>query len=678
MKIFQFTFLLLFLGSVALPQHIPYEVKQQQIYVTMKDGVKLWACMIYPVAKKKEEKFPGLLVMDPYAEDCRLNRYDEGFLAAHGYVVCTFHVRGSGKSEGKLFDREYSEPEIQDAITLIDWLSKQSWSSGAVGMYGGSWSAFNALQTAMRKPKALKAIISYVGTEDLYNEDVHYADGIFRFDDYLILADMFSYTPPPLDPFDETILQNRFDQPPLSLTYLKQQRDGDFWRKKIRLNNNPDTLKVPTFMIGGWYDGYRTAILRALQYIKAPAKAIIGPWDHSTESPAPSAELTKFELRWWDYWLKKKPTGIMDDPDLTVYIRRPYLPQPAPTAIPGQWQSFARWPPQGYSDRIFYLQSNRSLSQQSGIKDSARLRYIPSSGNQAGIWWGNVMPDQRAADAFSLVFESDAVKEEMAILGQPVAKLLASATAPHANWYVKLSDVAPDGSVTLITGAGLNGTHRNSAENPEWLEPGKQYSLTIPLHFTSWIFEPGHKIRVSVTNALWPMFWPTPHSMNTTLLLGESTGSQITLPVIPLASQDEADKAADWMGSRNILSKDVPMQIVRDSIAIHGWPGAAIILRNELEGRSTVSYKIEYKTEKLITKITVTYTLQDEHPAEASMKATIEMALTADGHLTEWKGITEINSDLTDFHYHHDRKLYREGALVRQKEWKENVKRDFQ
>ena len=328
----------------ALSQKTPYEIKQQQIYVPMKDGVKLWACMISPVSKNKKEKFPGLLVMDPYAEDCRLNRYDEGFLASNGYVVCTFHVRGSGKSEGKLFDREYSEQEIQDAITIIDWLSKQSWSSGSVGMYGGSWSAFNALQTAMRKPKALKAIISYVGTEDLYNEDVHYADGVFRFDDYLILADMFSYTPPPLNPLDETILQNRFDQPPLSLTYLKQQRDGDFWRKSIRLNINPDTLKIPTFMIGGWYDGYRTAILRALQNSKAPAKAIVGPWDHSTEFPAPSAELTKFELRWWDYWLKKKQTGIMNDPDLTVYMSVQPLPlQPYPAETPSEaHDTFAR------------------------------------------------------------------------------------------------------------------------------------------------------------------------------------------------------------------------------------------------------------------------------------------------------------------------------------------------
>jgi uncharacterized protein len=676
-----FTFILAFfwclMHSNAQQKSTLYEIKQDQVYVPMKDSVRLWACMTRPVSKKKKEKFPALLVMDPYAEDCKLTRYNEAFLSGNGYVVCTFHVRGSGKSEGKLFDREYSEQEIQDAVAIIDWLSKQSWSNGAVGMYGGSWSAFNAIETAMRKPRALKAIISYVGTEDLYNEDVHYADGVFRFDDYIILADMFCYTPPPLNSLDEMILQNRFDQPPLSLTYLKHQSDGEFWRKDIRLNIHPDTLKVPTLMVGGWYDGYRTAILRALQNIKAPIKAIVGPWDHSTESPEPSADLKKFELRWWDYWLKKKPTGIMNDPDLTVYMRKTYQPVPAVTEIPGQWQSFTHWPPADLKEQVLYFNSDRLLSTQPASKDSAVLKYIPTSGNQAGIWWGNVMPDQRAADAFSLVFESEPVKEQTAILGQPIAKLLASATAPHANWYVKLSDVAPDGTVSLITGAGLNGTHRNSAVKPEWLERGKEYPLTIPLHFTSWVFEPGHRIRVSVTNALWPMFWPTPYPMNTTLLFGEEKGSFISLPVVKLSSPEEAEKIANYMGSRNILSAKI-IESTKESNLLHSWPGAANIYRDELNRKTTVNYKIDYEDGELVTHIFVEYAVKDDGPANASVKATIEMKRTDNGHVTEWKGATTIISDLTYFHYSHERELIHDGERIRQREWKEDVKRDFQ
>jgi len=667
------------LSLFATAQTGPYAIKQEHVYVTMKDGVKLWACKTFPVAKKKKEKFPGILAMDPYYEDCRQDRYSEAFLASSGYYVFTFHVRGTGKSEGILFDREYSEQEIADAVTIIDWMSKQSWCNGNAGMFGGSWSAFNSLQTAMRKPKALKAIISYVGTEDLYNEDVHYADGIMRFDDYLMLADMFCYTPPPLDALNEKILQDRFDQPPLSLSYLKQQRDGDFWRKKIRLNITPDTLKVPVLMIGGWYDGYRTAILRALQNLKVPAKAIVGPWDHSSSSPEPSADLKKAELRWWDYWLKKKQTGVIDDPDLTVYMQRSYLPQPVSKEIPGQWQTIAHWPPPEYKDELFYLNSDKSLSQQITVaNDSLILRYIPSSGSSAGIWWGNVVPDQRSADAFSLVFESAPLKNEMAILGQPVTTLLASATAPHANWYVKLSDVAPDGTTALITGAGLNGTHRNSAERPEYLEPGKSYSLKVPLHFTAWVFQPGHKIRVSVTNALFPMFWPTPYNMNTTLFTGTGNGSQITLPVIPLTSMTASEKIAINIGSRNIPSVNNTTTFERDTSSMHYWPGPAFIERDELKGTTTVSYKVHYKEDELVTNEEVIFSVQDEHPADASMKATIEMILIKDSDTTVWRGSTEIKSDVNNFNYRHERKLYRNEKLIREKEWKEAVKRDFQ
>src|SRR5689334_17664752 len=124
--------LLIFIVSslFAASQMGPYEIKQERVYVNMKDGVKLWACKTFPVTKNKKDKFPGLLAMDPYYEDCRQDRYSEAFLASNGYYVFTFHVRGTGKSEGILFDREYSGQEISDAVTIIDWMSKQSWCNG--------------------------------------------------------------------------------------------------------------------------------------------------------------------------------------------------------------------------------------------------------------------------------------------------------------------------------------------------------------------------------------------------------------------------------------------------------------------------------------------------------------------------------------------------------------------
>ena len=112
--------------------------------------------------------------------------------------------------------------------------------------------------------------------------------------------------------------------------------------------------------------------------------------------------------------------------------------------------------------------------------------------------------------------------------------LRASATAPLADWFARLSDVAPDGTVTQITGAGINGAQRESMTEPRDLEPGKVYPLDIEMHLTSWVFPKGHRIRVAISNALWPMVLPTPYAMTTSLELGGNDGSRLVLPVVPV------------------------------------------------------------------------------------------------------------------------------------------------
>jgi uncharacterized protein len=123
----------------------------------------------------------------------------------------------------------------------------------------------------------------------------------------------------------------------------------------------------------------------------------------------------------------------------------------------------------------------------------------------------------------------------MAILGRPRALLQASATAPLADWFARLSDVAPDGTVTQITDAGLNGAQRESMSDPRPLEPGQIYPLNIEMHLGPWVFPKGHRIRLSISNALWPMVLSTPYAMTTSLALGGNNGSRLVLPQVPVA-----------------------------------------------------------------------------------------------------------------------------------------------
>ncbi len=156
-----------------------------------------------------------------------------------------------------------------------------------------------------------------------------------------------------------------------------------------------------------------------------------------------------------------------------------------------------------------------------------QLRNVPSTGVEAGFWWGELLTDQRPVDAYSLIYDSPALTEDFAILGRPQVTLHVAADAPLADWFVRLSDVAPDGSVTMVTGAGINGAQRDSMANPKDLTPGALFPLSLELHLASWVFPKGHRIRIAVSNALWPMNWPTPYPLTTSLAFGRNTPSVV-------------------------------------------------------------------------------------------------------------------------------------------------------
>jgi hypothetical protein len=186
------------------------------------------------------------------------------------------------------------------------------------------------------------------------------------------------------------------------------------------------------------------------------------------------------------------------------------------------------------SHNVWYLAPNHQLATAPTAAATDHLLYVPSAGTEAGFWWGELLPDQRGVDAYSLVYDSPPLTTPVSMLGFAHARLQATADAPLADWMVRLEDVSPDGQVTAITGAGLAGAQRHSMEHPEPLEPGKEYTLDFDLHLTTWVWEPGHRIRVAISNAQWPMIWPTPYAMTTALRLGGQDGSALILPLVPL------------------------------------------------------------------------------------------------------------------------------------------------
>jgi hypothetical protein len=166
--------------------------------------------------------------------------------------------------------------------------------------------------------------------------------------------------------------------------------------------------------------------------------------------------------------------------------------------------------------------------------------YHPAVGLAGGLWSGGVpfgLPtDQRPDEAYSLVYTSAPLEQELAILGWPRAILHISSTAEVMAFNASLCDVAPGGTSALVAKGILNATRRESLTDPAPLLPGQVYELEIEIDCTGWVFEPGHCIRLDIASADFPNVWPTPLNGANRVYCGGERRSRLILPVVPAPS----------------------------------------------------------------------------------------------------------------------------------------------
>ena len=644
--------------------------------IPMPDGVQLAATLYMPADLKPGARVPALLEYLPYRKDDDDAVSDYGhhaYFARHGYVGARVDIRGFGNSGGVQPPREYSAQEQQDGERVIAWLARQPWSNGKVGMLGISWGGFNSIQMAMRRPPALKAILAVAATEALFTEDVHYMDGIMHVDEFEVSMDLDQgRSGAPNFPLDEDTLAKRMDSTPWSLDYFRHQRNGAFWRAPIR---RLEDIHVPCFLIGGLQDGYRNSIVRMLERVPAPVHAWVGPWNHDFPNGSiygPRVEWRDQAVRWFDHWLKGIDNGVEHDPKVVFYQQQGHSPGAEPQDVPGEWRADS-WPPAGLKSVSWFLAPNHQLTQAPAAAATDHLRYVPSAGVEAGFWWGELLSDQRPVDAYSLTYDSPPLDEDVAMLGRAHVRLYASADAPLADWFVRLEDVAEDGRVTAITGAGLNGAQRQSTDRPEALVPGTEYRLDLDLYLSSWVWTHGHRIRVAVSNAQWPMLWPTPYPMTTTLRLGGLEGSSIALPVVPVHGQAPPP-----------FAQPEPIETPPDitTTGDYAWPGTWNLERDEAAGRSTVTWRgasaLQFPWGSYDHHEQIVYHVDDAHPADAAVEGDGESVEKLADRVLTYRGHLKFTSDATTFHYFYTRELLRDGSVVRTRSWHEDIPRDHQ
>lgn len=521
------------------PSPALYQIEIRDEQITMSDGGALAVTYYLP---KGLERAPVLLEMLPYRKDDSFYGRDYSlysYFVKRGYAVAKVDVRGTGGSAGAVPDREYSDREIADAEELIHTLATAPFSTGKVGMFGISWSGFNAIITAMNKPKELAAILAVNASDDLFHDDVHFIDGIFHVDEYEFTIDHENALPrSPAYALDPDYFADRFDREPWFFMYRRQAKDGPFWKAKSLRGRYAD-LKTPAYLIGGLLDGYRDSVPRMLENVKVPVLAQMGPWNHAwpdNGAPGPNYEWRHEAIRWWDYWLKGMDSGILKEPRFALFVREGQPPDSELKTTAGHWR-YEEWPIQRTRWTKLYLSGKKTLRRATsgGVKPE-KLTYDPASGISLGFWWGEPTGDMAAADTGALVFDSPVLKEAQELVGLPRAFLKAAVSAKLAHFVVRVEDVAPDGKVAFVTGGALNGLLRDGREKPKELKPNAWMDLKIPLRFTTWTFQAGHRIRIAVTNAQFPMFWPSPQRMELKLMVNHER-SRVELPLVPRAKK---------------------------------------------------------------------------------------------------------------------------------------------
>ena len=523
-----------------------------------------------------EGPFAALLEALPYRKDDITASYrpEYGRLAAEGgFVVCRVDVRGTGSSEGDATD-EYPEAEQRDLAEVIAWLATQPWSNGRVGMFGTSYSGFNAIQMACERPPALAAICATYATDDRYTDDSHYMGGAVRAID---LVDYCHYmTPmnalPPVPALfgpgwrDEWRRRVGVNEPWL-LRWLQEQRDGPYWRHGS-LRPDYERITCATMLVGGWADGYRNNSLRTYAALRSPKTLLMGPWSHmSTETslPGPHIDLVPEMIRWFGRWLRDEDNGVDRDPPIRIFVRHATKPEPDLAEYAGVWRSEPGWP----------LDRSRVHELVPAGEGEDALSVRPDVGTSAWnscagrLPWGQPQ-DQRGDDAWSLTYDWPVDDAPVEVLGHPIVRLRLRCDAPVASVSVKLNDVFPDGTSALVTRGLLNLTHRSSSTAPTPIPMNEPVEVAVELEAAAYRFEPGHRIRLSLAGTDWPNTWPPPTPVTLTV---ERTSLRLALPVLdgpppipapptihsPPAGSDEDESAANanptWRLEHDVLAR---------------------------------------------------------------------------------------------------------------------------
>jgi uncharacterized protein len=509
-------------------------IKQLHVHVPMRDGVLLSANVFRPGGPGA---VPTILIRTPYGKGDDWTANHQAFVE-HGYAVVVQDVRGRYDSQG-IFQPLTQEPE--DGDDTLNWIAKQPWSNGKVGMTGGSYLGIVQWKVATMNNPHLKAIFPWVSGDDDYRDRYYSTGGAMKLGHRLLWVEenlkLPGYEAPSFAKYVATLPLRRLDvvvtghKVPLVQQVLEHPTDDPYWQS-MSVREQLKNIKVPVFSLGGWYDNYVESDLDAFATLHKQSgvhRILIGPWPHNVNTVMPGGDFgrdsqilfRKAQLEWFDQWLKDKDVPMMSKPPVRIFVMGA-----------NQWRDETEWPPKGTRMVKFYLESgghanslngDGTLSTEPAMKSQHDLYVydpkspVPTRGgsvccNPLIFPWGPM--DQRPVEQRNdvLVYSTPVLREDVEVTGKIEVTLWAASTAPDTDFSAKLVDVLPSGVARNLTDGMLRARYRKSLAKAELMKPGSVNEYKIDAGVTSNVFLKGHRIRIEISSSNFPRFDRNPNT----------------------------------------------------------------------------------------------------------------------------------------------------------------------
>ncbi|HZH98523.1 MAG TPA: CocE/NonD family hydrolase, partial [Fimbriimonadaceae bacterium] len=483
------------------------------VRAAMRDKVHLVADVYAP---QGEGKCPVILGRTPYGRSA-LSSQGEWY-ARRGYIFVAQDVRGRHDSEG---DWDPFVAERKDGYDTIDWVSKQPWCDGNVGMIGASYGGLVQWAAAVEKHPALKCIVPQVSPPDAFF-NIPYDHGVPMLMPNLWWANLVKEKETrmelagrplphagklgtlPLSKVDDEVLGQNV---PFYDAWLERETPNQF--RGFDHLNAISGVKIPALHISGWWDG--DGIGTKLNYAAARKSGndkqwlIYGPWSHAFNSSTrlgvvdfgadAMLELDSLYLRWFDTWLKRKEVGLSKVPKVQAFVMGA-----------NEWRELRDWPDAASKAMSLFLappaagSEGRLLSKPIPNAKPSRYTYdpskitVPEAALQA---MGQNVSTKVAVKDFgqALLFQSEPLEKDIDLAGPISVDLHFSTTAKDTDFFAILVEIDSKGEARMLGGTGkIRAKYLAGWNTPKLLTPGKPYKATLDLWDTANRFDKGHRI----------------------------------------------------------------------------------------------------------------------------------------------------------------------------------------